>query len=948
MPDSTPPKPLARFPAVALAVLLAAVPAAAAFPSHGLPSQVPVPAAPKQFPAPAPATGADASPGTVPMPWDVPFSELALDAPGTPPEAPAPLPTEHGVLVTATTMEAQRAVAASLVGLDAVVVRLYGHFSVLYVKAGTEVVAALQADPRVRNVQANLPEGAELAETVPLIHADDVHAQGYDGSGTAVAILDTGIDRDHPFLAGRLLSEACYSNADGDGGGTSLCPDGSTAQTGAGAADAQTAACLDGSSNLCDHGTHVAGIAAGAAAGVPDAPGDGVAPGAGLVAIQVFTRFDAADDCSPRAAPCVLTFPSDQLLAMDRLLDVQGTLASDIVAANMSLGGGEHASACDDDSRAAAITSLRQANIATVISAGNDGFGASVSAPGCVSDAITVGATDDSDNVAGFSNRGPLLDLFAPGVNVLSSVPDDAWGTKDGTSMAAPHVTGAWAVIRQIYPTADVATVLGWLQDNGVDISYMSGSSTATTPRIDLLASLQPTIAADQDAVTVDEGQTAHNTGTYSDPNGDPVTLGASAGTITDEGSGAWSWSFDAIDGPADSQTVTVTATDSTGFEGSDTFGLTVNNVPPAVTVDPDQVVAILEGDTLSVRVFFTDPGVIDHPYTATVDWGHPDLGTDPATVVLLNDGPPGPDQGMATASKAYGDNGVFTVTVTVTDKDGGTGQAQFDVTVANVDPTAAIDLGGTTLINGVPTFYAEKGEPVAYTGRSDDPGSDDLAFAWAFGDGASAAMTWLADPPLVDPAVSPAYGPRAGVADLQTHTYGKACRYDVSLQATDDDGGASPTDTHPVLIVGNADRGRPSGWWQSEFQHGGAKSFGSAQLECYLSIARFASDVFDEAVPLTTTADAMEAFKIHPSGGATAQHEALVRELLTAWMNFANGAFAYGQKVVDTNGDGTPDQTFGDAVTAAEATYLDPGATSAALNDARQAMLAANKFVDH
>ena len=259
--------------------------------------------------------------------------------------------------------------------------------------------------------------------------------------------------------------------------------------------------------------------------------------------------------------------------------------------------------------------------------------------------------------MAGFSNRGTLLDLFAPGVSVDSSVPDDTWDNFDGTSMAAPHVTGAWGVLRDMYPAASVATILGWLQANGQSITYASGAGNVTTPRIDLLATVQPDLAVNSASVTVNEGQTALNSGTFGDPNGDVVTITASAGTVV-QGAGTWSWSFNAVDGPADSQTVTITATDALGIENEVTFALTVNNVAPSVTNNPFQTTTINEGDTLAVLSFFSDPGYLDNPYSATVNWGHPDVGTSPGTIVMTSDAGPGPDQGRVSASKTYGDNG--------------------------------------------------------------------------------------------------------------------------------------------------------------------------------------------------------------------------------------------------------------------------------------------------
>jgi subtilisin family serine protease len=366
----------------------------------------------------------------------------------------------------------------------------FHRLPLLALEADSATLGQLTGSTKVARIQLDVPERASLRSSVPHINGDKVHALGFTGSGQTVAILDTGIDRDHPFFGNRLVDEACYSSS-----GTnqqSLCPNGQTAQTGSGAADAMTATCRNGATILCEHGTHVAGIAAGRAAGVSGAPGDGVAPGASIIAIQVFTRFNNASDCTPGTAPCVKSFVSDQLRGLERVLDIRASHS--IAAVNMSLGGGEHSTACDTDSRKGAIDNLLAAGIPTVIAAGNEGFGAAVGAPGCISTAVTVGATDDADAVASFSNRGTLLDLFAPGVAIDSSVPDNAWANFNGTSMASPHVTGAFAVLRQALPRRTPAQLLAALRNTGVPVTYASGGNQVTTPRIDLLAAARPAI----------------------------------------------------------------------------------------------------------------------------------------------------------------------------------------------------------------------------------------------------------------------------------------------------------------------------------------------------------------------------------------------------------------------------------------------------------------------
>jgi subtilisin family serine protease len=831
----------------------------------------------------------------------------------------------------------QKAVADLIRGNNGKVSITFDKFALLAGTVNSRALQALQRSPLVVAIQEDAPEPPTLASTIPVINADDVQNLGWTGSGWATAILDTGIDDDHPFFGSRIVSEACYSNGGGGGGGTSLCPDGTNAQTGSGAANAETTQCLNGTVNLCAHGSHVAGIAAGNAAGVSGAPGNGVAPGANIVAIQVFTRFTDSGSNTPcatagQSSPCVLTLPSDQILGLQRVLTLSSTV--NIAAANMSLGGGNNSSACDTDTRKAAIDNLLSSGIATVISSGNNGFLNAVGAPGCISTAVTVGATDDSDNVASFSNRGPLLDLFAPGVAVVSSVPDDTFTSMQGTSMAAPHVTGALAVLRQAYPSATPATLLGYLTSTGVSITYSTGgTSTATTPRIDLLGALQagnqpPSLTATNPAVSVAEGATASNTGTFSDPEGDPVTLTASVGTVTAAGGGGWSWSFGTNDGPAQSQLVTITGTDNKGERGTATFALTVNNVPPTVTTDPAQTTSINEGDVLQVLAHFSDPGK-DAPYTAVIDWGTPYGETSPGSLVVTDVSPP--QRGDVTGNHRYGDNGTFTIRVSVTDKDGGAGSTTFAVTVKNTPPTAAIDKSSSTPINGTPTFIAHAGQPLSFSGRSTDPGSDDLLLTWNWGDGTPSTPTrYLNDPvgfPGGDPLPSPTVNPR-DVTDTRSHTFGNACFYTLGFSAVDDDGGASPTDTAAVIVAGNATTPRNSGYWQTQYRPR-PTAFSEAQRQCYLRIAGFMSAVFNEARDASTVAKAFDILFVGTNLGTPSQQ--LDRQLLAAWLNFANGAFQYGG-LVDTNGDGVADTPFSTVMTNAEAVRLNPASTPAQL----------------
>ncbi|MEV0381189.1 S8 family serine peptidase [Nonomuraea sp. NPDC050643] len=342
-------------------------------------------------------------------------------------------------------------------------------------QAGLDRLAKL---PSVVSVTEDRPVPPVLAQSVPLIGADKTREAGKTGAGSVVAILDTGVAVNHPFLQERVLDEACFSPIDAVYSATSLCPDGTPEQEGPGAADTDQGPCADPALD-CDHGTHVAGIAAGDGEGVTGAPPAGVAPGAEVVAIQVFSMFTSEDLCGVGAAPCVLSFTSAQLAGLEKVLELKEE-GVPLVAANLSLGGGQYTVACDGDPRKAVIDTLRAAGVATVVAAGNDGYGAAVAAPACVSSAITVGATTDQDGVAAFSNRGALLDLFAPGVSIVSSVPGGQWASLNGTSMAAPHVTGALAVLSQALPDASLAQLEAALKTTGKAIAY----NGVTTPRI--------------------------------------------------------------------------------------------------------------------------------------------------------------------------------------------------------------------------------------------------------------------------------------------------------------------------------------------------------------------------------------------------------------------------------------------------------------------------------
>ena len=330
-----------------------------------------------------------------------------------------------------------------------------------------------------------------LMDSVPLIEADLAHELGLNGSGTAVAVIDSGVDRTHPFFGGRLIKEACFASAETGPGGD--CPNGQATQIGPGAAVSCPFA-----PEACRHGTHVAGIAIGSGSEF-----SGVATGAQLIAIQVFHA--SIEDCLIffEEFPCPRAFGSDIVAGLEHVFELRNQ--HNIAAVNLSLGGTAYDSACDAESPlfAAAINNLKSVGIATVAASGNDGLTIGIAEPACIAAAISVGATTIDDEVAWFSNNSADLDLLAPGSPITSSVPGGGFDTLEGTSMAAPHVAGAWAIYKQAHPTASVADALASFVNTGVPIVDERGGPTKRRIRVSgavgiespapIIASVSPT-----------------------------------------------------------------------------------------------------------------------------------------------------------------------------------------------------------------------------------------------------------------------------------------------------------------------------------------------------------------------------------------------------------------------------------------------------------------------
>jgi subtilisin len=258
-------------------------------------------------------------------------------------------------------------------------------------------VEAVEPDGPVYALQQSLlVEGqpSPQAETIPVGVAQIKATLGWDcsrGKGVKVAVLDTGIDNTHPDLA------ANYK------GGVSFVPGESP---------------MDGQG----HGTHCAGTVAAAINGIGVV---GVAPAASLYAVKVLANNGSGQ--------------WSWLIA-----GIDWCINNKMHVLSMSLGAPAGAPSALETMCNTAFSK----GLLLVAAAGNNGPAmGTVTFPGKYKNVIAISAIDSSNVIAGFSSRGPEVELCAPGVNVLSTVPGGGYGTSSGTSMACPHVSGAAAVI---------------------------------------------------------------------------------------------------------------------------------------------------------------------------------------------------------------------------------------------------------------------------------------------------------------------------------------------------------------------------------------------------------------------------------------------------------------------------------------------------------------------
>lgn len=357
--------------------------------------------------------------------------------------------------------------AAAREGIELQVLAEYDTLlSGIAIRASRDDFRQIRSLPGVLSVEEDLERQILLDESVPRIRADrvwdlkDPGGQFVTGKGMRIAILDSGIDYEHPDLGG-CFGPGCRVAAGRD--------------------------FVNGDANPMDdngHGTHVAGIAA--ANGVVK----GVAPQATLLAYKV---CDAGGGC----------WTSHVIAGLETASDPDGKPATDDAAdvANLSLGS---AYGRPDDILSQTVNNAVAAGMVVAVAAGNDYAHHTIGSPGGAQDAITVAASDREDHITDFSSRGPIMgrydivkpDVTAPGYLILSTASSDGqlsdpsgYIRLSGTSMATPHVAGAAALLRQMHPNWSPAAVKSALMANAIDLEDTIFSQGAG--RIDVLAAAQ-------------------------------------------------------------------------------------------------------------------------------------------------------------------------------------------------------------------------------------------------------------------------------------------------------------------------------------------------------------------------------------------------------------------------------------------------------------------------
>jgi subtilisin family serine protease len=477
--------------------------------------------------------------------------------------------TQKGVLALLHKRQAQQLVAS--------VVPLWVVNEVV-VRAAPSVIEELAARPDVREVLPNLtfeaptpPAVAEGTATVgppepnvALVNAPALWNLGFHGQGTVVASMDTGVDATYPDLAGRWRggSNSWYD------------PNGEHPTT---------------PTDVNGHGTWTMGAIVGGDAGGTSI---GVAPDAKWIAVKIFNDRGVATSTGIHRGFQWLLDPDGNPATVDAPNVVNDSWT-------MTVGG------CNLDFQLD-LRSLRAAGILPVFSAGNYGpSSGTVLSPANNPEAFAVGATDDSDVIDPSSSRGPSAcaqavapKLVAPGVGVRTTDLYGLYAEVSGTSIAAPHVTGALALLLNAFPGLSADRQEAALESGAVDLGSSGADNDSGYGRLDALAAYQwlastPdfTLAVSPSSVTTAPGGTASWTVSVAAVNGFAADVSLSLAGLS--GSQAtWSFSPPVVQGGSGTAQLTVT-TDATlppgtypltitGSSGQTAHGATATLVVPA------------------------------------------------------------------------------------------------------------------------------------------------------------------------------------------------------------------------------------------------------------------------------------------------------------------------------------------------------------------------------
>lgn len=407
--------------------------------------------------------------------------------------------------------------------------RSYTHLPLVTLEVtAAEALELLAKDRGIVALHADERFETTMSESLDLIGQPAAEAAGHSGEGTAVAILDTGLDYTHADF-GSCTAVSTPSDCR--------------------VVAVEDFAGADGSLDDNGHGTNVSAIVGG------------VAPGTDLIGLDVFRSNGYA-------------YTSEVVAGIDWVIDNQATY--NIVALNMSLGGGSYTAECPGTSYEVAIAAALEAGVASAVATGNNAWSNKIASPACSPSAVKVGAvydanygpigwsgcTDSSteaDKVTCFSNSADFIDLLAPGAMI------NAGGYQmGGTSQATPHVAGALAVLAAAYPEEGPSDWTQRLIDTGTSITDHRNS--LTFPRIDVEAAVADsdtcTISVDSSSVTISD---AGDTGTFAvetrsscewsiSEDADWLSVTPTSGT----GNGTITWSASTNSGDARTATATI------------------------------------------------------------------------------------------------------------------------------------------------------------------------------------------------------------------------------------------------------------------------------------------------------------------------------------------------------------------------------------------------------